>query len=59
MVEVIQLTVISFRLYDWDRTGDDESLGRWDLFFENAFHIKKKIEIVLCFMFLVAKKVLF
>ncbi|KAI8129204.1 Extended synaptotagmin-2 [Lucilia cuprina] len=28
VVEVTQLTVISFRLYDWDRTGDDESLGR-------------------------------
>ncbi|XP_039956096.1 extended synaptotagmin-2 isoform X3 [Bactrocera tryoni] len=28
VVEVTQHTFLVFRLYDWDRTGDDESLGR-------------------------------
>ncbi|XP_046806715.1 extended synaptotagmin-2 isoform X3 [Lucilia cuprina] len=36
VVEVTQLTVISFRLYDWDRTGDDESLGRASIEIINA-----------------------
>ncbi|XP_037812087.1 extended synaptotagmin-2-A isoform X3 [Lucilia sericata] len=36
VVEVTQLTVISFRLYDWDRTGDDESLGRASVEIINA-----------------------
>ncbi|XP_059218409.1 extended synaptotagmin-2 isoform X3 [Stomoxys calcitrans] len=35
-VEVTQHTVITYRLYDWDRTGDDESLGRASIEIINA-----------------------
>ncbi|XP_073836487.1 extended synaptotagmin-like protein 2 isoform X6 [Musca autumnalis] len=35
-VEVTQHSVISYRLFDWDRTGDDESLGRASVEIINA-----------------------
>ncbi|XP_075146495.1 extended synaptotagmin-like protein 2 isoform X3 [Haematobia irritans] len=35
-VEVTQHTVITYRLYDWDRTGDDESLGSASIEIINA-----------------------